>query len=112
MNCKSACRNCKVKGLDDDHIQFHCPRILNTADKKEIPIAETNHSGLGLRKLARDIGTHKEVVPRTSKSIGIRNDYHKRERGYNERIPVHFHENPTDSNRVRDQIQESGGDRK
>jgi hypothetical protein len=27
MNCKSKCRLCKSKGLDDDHIQFHCPNI-------------------------------------------------------------------------------------
>ena len=35
MNCESACRLCKSKGLDDDHIQFHCPKIINAADRKK-----------------------------------------------------------------------------
>ena len=35
MNCKSKCRLCKSKGLDDDHIQFHCPQISNAIEKKK-----------------------------------------------------------------------------
>ena len=35
MNCKSKCRLCKSKGLDDDHIQFHFPKVINAADKKK-----------------------------------------------------------------------------
>ena len=35
MNCKSDCRLCKSKGLDSNHIQFHCPKISNAAEKKK-----------------------------------------------------------------------------
>ena len=35
MNCKSDCRLCISKGLDSNHIQFHCPKISNAAEKKK-----------------------------------------------------------------------------
>ena len=35
MNCKAKCCLCKSKGLDDDHIQFHCPKVTNAVDKKK-----------------------------------------------------------------------------
>ena len=35
MNCKSDCRMCKSKGLDSNHIQFHCPKVSNAAEKKK-----------------------------------------------------------------------------
>ena len=35
MNCKAKYRLCKSKGLDDDHIQFHCPKVINAVDKKK-----------------------------------------------------------------------------
>ena len=35
MNCKSKCRLWKSKGLDDDRIQFHCPKISNAVEKKK-----------------------------------------------------------------------------
>jgi hypothetical protein len=35
MNCKSKCRLCKSKGLDDDHPQFHCPKIPNAKEHKQ-----------------------------------------------------------------------------
>ena len=41
LNCKSKCRLCKSKGLDDDHIQFHCPKIINAADKKKSQLPRT-----------------------------------------------------------------------
>ena len=33
--------NCKSKGLDDDHIQFHCPKVINAADKKKSQLPRT-----------------------------------------------------------------------
>ena len=38
MNCKAKCRLCKSKGLDDDHIQFHCPKVTNAVDKKKLQL--------------------------------------------------------------------------
>ena len=35
MICKSDCRLCKSKGLDNNHIQFYCPKISNAAEKKK-----------------------------------------------------------------------------
>ena len=32
---KAKCRLCKSKGLDDDHIQFHCPKVTNSVEKKK-----------------------------------------------------------------------------
>ena len=46
MNCKSTCRLCKSKGLDDDHIQFHCPKISNAVERKktQLPRRDTGPS--------------------------------------------------------------------
>jgi hypothetical protein len=35
MNCKSDCRLCKSKGLDSNHVQFHCPKIVNAVERKQ-----------------------------------------------------------------------------
>ena len=40
MNRKLACRLCKSKGSDDDHIQFHCPRISNAVERKKTQLSQ------------------------------------------------------------------------
>ena len=62
MNCKAKCRLCKSHGLNDDHIQFHCPKVTNAVERKQLqsPRHATGSPPLSIKSAASK--SHKSSV--------------------------------------------------
>ena len=86
MNCRSDCRLCKSKGLDSNHVQFHCPKIVNAVERKQsqlprpVPGSTTRSVKSAASKSRKPVGSVISAITQEDDSFAeedseVRHDY-------------------------------------